>query len=156
MPVTILRLTNPYGPRQQVKHSKYSLVGWFVRQAMEGKVIRIFGTGGQLRDYIYADDVAQAMLSCGLIPEAAGEVINVGSGTSTRFCDMVRAVLECVKSGGMEFVPWPDDYEYLETGDISVDISKLIEDHRPGAGNLLEEGIRRTHAYYRAHLKEYV
>lgn len=156
MPVTILRLTNPYGPRQQVKHSKYSLVGWFVRQAMEGKVIRIFGTGTQLRDYVYADDVARAMLGCAQAPDAVGEVINVGSGTSTRFCDMVQAVLQCVKTGRMEFVPWPDNYEHLETGDISIDISKLsrIASWRPDVS--LKEGIDRTHEYYRAHLKEYV
>jgi UDP-glucose 4-epimerase len=156
IPVTVLRLTNPYGPRQQVKHSKYSLIGWFVRQAMEGKVIRIFGTGHQLRDYIYADDVARAMLGCGAAPEAVGEVINVGSGTSTRFCDMVAAVLRRVGSGGMEFAPWPDNYENLETGDISLDISKLsnITGWRPEIS--LDEGIGRTHEYYRAHLKEYV
>lgn len=156
MPVTILRLTNPYGPRQQVKHSKYSLIGWFVRQAMEGKVIKVFGTGSQLRDYVYADDVARAMLGCGLAPDAAGEVINVGSGTSTRFCDMVQAVLRCVDTGRMEFVPWPDNYENLETGDISIDISKLskVASWRPEVS--LEEGIRRTYEYYRTHLGEYV
>ena len=156
IPVTILRLTNPYGPRQQVKHDKYSLIGWFVRQAMEGKAIRIFGTGHQLRDYVYADDVTEAMLGCGAAPEAAGEVINVGSGVSTRFCDMVAAVLRCVKTGGMEFVPWPDDYENLETGDISIDVSKLSKfaSWRPRVS--LDEGIGRTFEYYRAHLEEYI
>ena len=39
IPITILRLTNPYGPRQQMKHNKYSLVGWFIRQAIEGNEI---------------------------------------------------------------------------------------------------------------------
>src|SRR3989338_1664816 len=51
----IVRIPNPYGPRQQMKHSKYALVGWFNRLAMDGKAIRIFGDGKQKRDYIYID-----------------------------------------------------------------------------------------------------
>ena len=44
---TIMRLTNPYGPRQQIKHSKYSLIGWFVRLAMENKEIKILATASK-------------------------------------------------------------------------------------------------------------
>jgi UDP-glucose 4-epimerase len=153
---TILRLTNPYGQRQQIKHSKYSLVGWFVRQAIEGKVIKVFGDGQQLRDYIFVDDIVNAMLKCAEIPSAIGEIINVGSGVPTRFCDMVTAVINCVNNGRMELVPWPDNYEKVETGDISVDISKLksITSWLPEIG--LEEGIRRTHAYYDKYSTNYI
>ncbi|HKW01849.1 MAG TPA: NAD-dependent epimerase/dehydratase family protein [Vicinamibacterales bacterium] len=156
IPTTILRLTNPYGPRQQIKHSKYSLVGWFVRQAMDGKVIKIFGDGGQLRDYVFVDDVVEAMLRCAATPRAAGEVINVGSGQSTRFRDMVTAVLACVNRGRAEFVPWPENYERVETGDISLDISKLmgLTSWRPR--HSLEDGIQRTFEYYSRHAAHYI
>ena len=156
IPTTILRLTNPYGPHQQIKHSKYSLIGWFIRQAIEGKVIKIFGEGLQLRDYIFVDDIVNAMLKCAEAPAASGEVINVGSGSSTRFCDMVRSVIDCVKNGKLEYVPWPDDYEKIETGDISVDISKLrlITNWLPNV--TLNEGIARTHEYYKLHLEKYI
>jgi UDP-glucose 4-epimerase len=156
IPSTILRLTNPYGPRQQIKHSKYSLVGWFIRQAIEGKVIKIFGDGEQLRDYIFADDIVNAMLKCAEAPDAVGEVINVGSGQSVRFCDMVRAVIKCVNNGKMEFVPWPNDYEKIETGDISVDISRLkaITAWQPAYS--LEEGINATYEYYRKYFRYYI
>jgi nucleoside-diphosphate-sugar epimerase len=156
IPTTILRLTNPYGPRQQIKHSKYSLVGWFVRQAMDGNVIRVFGDGGQLRDYVFVDDVVEAMVRCAATPRAAGEVVNVGSGQSTRFRDMVTEVLACVNRGRAEFVPWPEDYERVETGDISVDISKLtaLTSWQPRYG--LKDGIQRTFAYYSAHATHYI
>ena len=156
IPITILRLTNPYGPRQQIKHSKYSLVGWFIRQAIEGKVIKIFGDGSQLRDYIFVDDIVNAMIRCAEVPNAVGEVINVGSGSSTRFCDMVSAVINCVKNGKMEFIPWPDNYEKIETGDISVDISKLkaITSWQPNI--TLEEGINKTYEYYNKHYLNYI
>lgn len=156
IPTTVVRLTNPYGPRQQIKHSKYSLVGWFVRQAMDGKTIKIFGDGGQLRDYVFADDVVDAMLRCAATPTAAGEVINVGSGESTRFRDMVDAVIRCVDGGRAEFVPWPENYERVETGDIAVDISKLkaLTSWQPRF--TLDEGIRRTFEYYSKHASHYV
>lgn len=156
IPSTILRLTNPYGPRQQIKHNKYSLVGWFIRQAMEGNVIKIFGDGAQLRDYIFADDIVNAMLKCAEAPEAVGEVINVGFGQSIRFCDMVRVVIACVKHGKMEFIPWPNDYEKIETGDISLDISKLkaITSWQPNIS--LEEGIRKTYEYYCKYYGNYI
>lgn len=156
IPSTVLRLTNPYGPRQQIKHSKYSLVGWFVRQAMEGKPIKIFGDGAQLRDYIYVDDIINAMLKCAESPEAVGEVVNVGSGASTKFSDMVKVVVNTVKNAVMEFVPWPENYEKVETGDITMDISKLkkITFWQPEVS--LEEGVAKTYEYYKKHSTYYI
>jgi len=156
IPSTVLRLTNPYGPRQQVKHSKYSLIGWFIRQAMENKTIKIYGEGQQLRDYIYVDDIIDAMILSAMSSKSVGEVINIGSGRSTKFCDMVQSVISCVKSGKMEFIPWPQNYEKLETGDISIDISKLnkITSWRPKV--TLEEGILFTYEYYKMNLTHYI
>lgn len=156
IPITILRLTNPYGPRQQVKHSKYSLVGWFIRQAIEGKTIKIFGDGAQLRDYVFVDDIVNAMLRCAKEPKAIGEVINVGSGVSTRFCDMVSAVINCVQNGKMEFIPWPNDYEKIETGDISVDISKLKTITSWQSDITLENGIKKTFEFYKKFIENYL
>ncbi|NEU10278.1 NAD-dependent epimerase/dehydratase family protein [Flavihumibacter sp. R14] len=156
IPCTILRLTNPYGPKQQIKHSKYSLVGWFIRQAIEGNTIKIFGEGSQLRDYIFVDDIVTAMLKCAASPAAIGEVINVGSGHSTKFSDMVHAVVNCVKNGKVEYVSWPANYEKIETGDIRVDFSKLksITSWQPEFS--LEEGIERTFKYYSQFSSHYV
>jgi nucleoside-diphosphate-sugar epimerase len=156
IPSTVLRLTNPYGPRQQIKHSKYSVVGWFVRQAIEGKTIKIFGDGAQLRDYVFVDDIVTAMIGCASGPVAVGEVVNVGSGQSTRFRDMVSTVINCVNRGRMEFVPWPDDYERIETGDIAVDISKLKSLTAWQPRWTLQEGIQKTFEYYSEHRSRYV
>jgi UDP-glucose 4-epimerase len=155
-PVTVLRITNPYGPRQQIKHSKYSLIGWFVRQAIEGKTIQIFGEGKQFRDYIFVDDLVEAMLRCSEASDAVGEVINVGTGVSTRFCDMASTVVKKVGSGVIEFIPWPANYENVETGDIAVDISKLrrITAWQPSIS--LEDGVQETFAFYKKNFDRYV
>src|SRR3989344_215328 len=57
-----VRIPNPYGPRQQMKHGKYSIVGWFIRQAMDDKTITVFGDGAQERDYICIDNIVEALL----------------------------------------------------------------------------------------------
>ncbi len=152
----ILRIANPYGPRQQIKHSKYSLVGWFIRQAMEDKEIKIYGSGSQLRDYIYVDDIVSAMILCAMSDDADGEILNIGSGISYEFCEMVREVVECVKKGNVINVPWPSDYENIETGDVKLDISRLksLTGWEPIVS--LTEGIRRTHEYYNNFFSEYL
>jgi len=99
-----IRIPNPYGPRQQMKHSKYSIVGWFVRQAMEGKTIEIFGDGSQERDYLYISDIVDAFLHLTMKGEK-GEVYNIGTDERIRFVDMVDAVLNSVGSGQKKHIP---------------------------------------------------
>lgn len=152
----VLRVTNPYGERQQLKHSKYSLPGWFMRQALEGKPITIFGDGRQLRDYVYAADLADAFLTVGLTELPPGEVFNCGFGRSVPFREMVETVVRVVGKGSVEFVPWPPDYEYVETGNVHVDIGKLcrLTDWRPAVS--LEQGISRMYRYFAPRLGRYL
>ena len=60
-----LRLTNVYGPRQLIKHNRQGFIGWFIRLALEGREIQVFGDGSQLRDFVYVDDAADAFLQIG-------------------------------------------------------------------------------------------
>jgi UDP-glucose 4-epimerase len=156
VPTLALRITNPYGPRQQMHHNKYSLVGWFVRQAMQGETIKIFGDGQQTRDYIFIDDIVEAFLRASASEASNGAVLSLGSGVATRFVDMARTVVRVIGAGALEFTPWPSDYERVETGDVVADITRLNEltDWKPVVG--LSEGIERTFQYYLRHLSHYV
>jgi UDP-glucose 4-epimerase len=69
-----LRLTNVYGPRQLIKHNRQGFIGWFIRQAIEDREIQIFGDGGQLRDFVYVDDAADAFLRAGASDRSNGQV----------------------------------------------------------------------------------
>jgi len=152
----ICRITNPYGIRQQIKHSKYSLVGWFIRQAIEGNVIKIFGDGEQLRDYIFSEDIANAFILSAATEELSGEIVNVGSGVSTRFKDMVKSVIDVVGKGKIEFVEWPKNYENIETGDIRTDISKLQNATGWEPKFSLNQGIQETAKFYERYLLNYI
>jgi nucleoside-diphosphate-sugar epimerase len=156
VPTIGVRITNPYGPRQQIHHSKYSLVGWFIRQALENQTIRIFGDGEQTRDYIYIDDLAEGFLRCAIAPDAIGSVVNLGSGVATRFRDMVCTIVDVVGRGAVEFTPWPSDYAKLETGDVVADLSLLRRLTGWRSHVDLRSGIERTTDYYRLHSRHYV
>jgi len=150
-----VRLTNPYGPRQQMKHSKYGIVNWFIRLALEGKPLTVFGEGKQKRDYIFVEDVAEGILSVALTPETAGQVYNLGTGVGTPFIDMVHLVAKNIPGTEVQYLPWPQDRYFVETGDFIADIRKITAatDWAPRVS--LPEGIEKTIAYYRQHREQY-
>jgi nucleoside-diphosphate-sugar epimerase len=149
------RIANPYGPRAQMKHHKYTMPNWFIRQAMENKTIPIFGDGSQLRDYMYIDDLANAFVMAGASEKADGEVFNIGSGVGTRFVDMVTLIIKTVGSGKTTSVPWPKNYENVETGDYVANITKITKtlDWKPLVS--LEAGIKKTVDYYKKNKQHY-
>lgn len=149
-----VRIPNPYGPRQQMKHSKYSIVGWFIRQAMEGQTITIFGDGRQARDYLYIDDIVQAFLALALQAPAQGEVYNIGTHERIQFRDMVEAVVAQVGQGKIEYAPWPAEYEKNETGDYVADTSKISQFGWQAKVNLAQ-GVQQTVEYYKKYHQSY-
>jgi UDP-glucose 4-epimerase len=151
----ILRLTNPYGIRQQMKHDKYSLVGWFLRMAMEGKTIKVFGGGNQLRDYVYVDDVTEAFLNAGISRNGSGQIYNIGLGKSYKFLGMVEKVLSIIGRGKIEDVPWPDNYENIETGDFQLSIEKARKAWGWNPGTDLGEGIEKMRIFYEKYQTHY-
>jgi UDP-glucose 4-epimerase len=62
-----LRLTNTYGPRQLIRHNRQGFIGWFMRKAVLGETIEVFGDGAQRRDFDYVDDVVDAFLRAGCL-----------------------------------------------------------------------------------------
>ncbi len=151
-----LRLTNVYGPRQLIKHNRQGFIGWFIRLALEGAEIQVFGDGTQLRDFVYVDDAADAFLRAGANGACDGEVLNVGGDETVSLRDLVRVLVEIAGSGSVRFVEWPADKKRIDIGSFYSDSSRFrgITGWRPRV--TLEEGLRQTLAFYRKHYKEYV
>ena len=149
IPTVSLRITNPYGPRQNVRAGKYGIVNWFLAQAMRGETLRVFGEGRQLRDYIYIDDLVEVILRAAMLPGLEGQVYNAGMGRGTIFREMVESVLKAAQAGTVEYVEWPANYRNIETGDFVADI-RLVENaigYRPAT--TLMDGLMRTAEFYR-------
>jgi UDP-glucose 4-epimerase len=155
MPTVSVRIANPYGPRQQMKHSKYGIVNWFIRLALEGKPLTVFGDGSQRRDYVFVEDLAEAALSLLLTPGTEGQAYNLGSGSGTPFLEMAQLVAASVPGTEVQQVPWPPDRYFVETGDYLSDIGKLTAATGWRPRTSLADGIGRTVDFYRQHESRY-
>jgi UDP-glucose 4-epimerase len=151
-----LRLTNVYGPRQLIKHNRQGFIGWFIRLAIEGREIQIFGDGSQMRDFVYVDDAVDAFLRAGYCNSCDGEVFNVGGTEPIAHKDLVEMLIEVAGSGSVRYVPWPEDKKRIDIGSFYSDSSKFTRttEWRPAVG--LREGFARTIGYYRGNLAPYL
>ena len=150
MSFAVARITNPYGPGQPRARTAYGVVNRLIHLALAGDALPIYGDGRQRRDYIYIDDVVTALLRLGL--SRTSSVYNVGTGVGTSIADMAKAIVGAAGGGRLEFVAWPALAEQVETGDFVADISRIGTElgWRPEVA--LDEGLRRTVAFYREHV----
>ncbi len=155
IPAVMLRLTNIYGPRAQMKHSQYGVVNWFVRQALDGVPIPVFGTGRILRDFVYVDDCVDAILATATCPAAVGEIFNVGWDQPTSFLELAQILERLCATGWWHYAPFTPERAAQEPGDFYSDITKIrtMVGWEPRTG--LEEGLRRTLEYYEANRQQY-
>ena len=151
-----LRLTNVYGPRQLIKHNRQGFIGWFIRLAIEDREIQIFGDGSQLRDFVYVDDAADAFLRAGASDVCDGGVFNVGGDAPISHRDLTQMLVTVAGSGTVKFVEWPAEKKRIDIGSFYSDSSRFRTTTGWQPQVSLEEGLRRTVAFYRQHLRHYV
>ncbi|AJF60039.1 MAG: NAD-dependent epimerase/dehydratase family protein [Candidatus Diapherotrites archaeon] len=151
-----IRSTNGFGPRHQMKHGLYGILNWFIRLALEGKTISVYGTGEQLRDYLYIDDIVNAMVSCGQSEKANGQIYNVSSGKGIKFIEMVKKIIEFSGKGKYELKPFPEERKMIETGDVVLSYKKINRELGWEPLTSFDDGLKKTIDFYKKHLKEYV
>jgi len=151
-----LRLTNVYGPRQLIRHNRQGFIGWFIRLALEGQQIQIYGDGSQVRDLVYVDDAADAFLRAGATDAVNGDVFNVGGHQPIAHRDLVKMLIDEAGRGSMRLIDWPEDIKRIDIGSFYCDSSKFegVTGWKPQVD--LRDGFRRTLAYYREHFAQYV
>ncbi len=151
-----LRLTNTYGPHLLMKHGRQGFITVFIRRALEGKAIQVFGDGSQLRDFTYVSDAVDAFLAIGVTETAFGRAFNVGGAEPVSLLEVARLCQDVADAGGtVETVAWPPDREKIDIGSIYVDHSRLSRETgwAPSVG--LREGLARTIEFYREHGEHY-
>jgi len=136
----ILRIFNAYGPGQPLPAAHPPVVPHFLRQAIRGGSMVLHGNGEQTRDFVYVDDVVEAMVAAATAPSIDRLTINVGSGVETSLKTLAQQVLE-VSSSTSEWIlredqdPGPSRM----AADIRLARSKL--GYKPHIS--LQEGLRR-------------
>jgi UDP-glucose 4-epimerase len=90
----ILRVFNAYGPGQHLPPVHAPVIPYFLRQASNNGTLIVHGDGSQTRDYVYIDDVVNAMTAAATAGGVNQQTINVGSGVETSIRDLARQVME--------------------------------------------------------------
>lgn len=117
VPVTALRYFTVYGPRQRPDMAFHK----FFQAAVNNESISIYGDGQQTRDYTYVSDAVAANLAAGEIPEAVGEVFNIGGGSRVTLMELLNIMEQVIGH------PIRKDYVDKAAGDArhtSADVSK--------------------------------
>jgi len=151
-----LRLTNVYGPRQLIRHNRQGFIAWFIRLALEGREIQIFGDGSQVRDFVYVDDAVDAFLRAACADSLHGEAVNVGGDERLSHRDLVALLIELAGSGSYRFVEWPPEKKVIDIGSFYADSTTFKTAVGWTAHVTMREGLTRTLAYYREHMRHYL
>jgi len=135
---------NVYGPRQD-PHGEAGVVAIFAQALLSGKPTKVFGDGSHTRDYVFVDDVVDAFVRASG-PAGGGQRFNVGTGVETSDRQLHSAVAAAVGA--------PDDPEFhpprlgdLERSCLDIGLAARVLGWHPRVK--LDEGVRRTVAYFR-------
>jgi UDP-glucose 4-epimerase len=110
LPTIVVRLFNTVGPRQTGQYGM--VIPTFVKQALSGRPITVYGDGTQSRCFGYVGDVVEALVKLMDHPEAVGQVFNIGSNTEISILELAKRVKEITQSDSeIVFVPYDEAYE---------------------------------------------
>ncbi len=139
----IVRIFNTYGPRMRVNDGR--VVPAFISQALAGQPLTVFGDGSQTRSFCYVDDLID-----GIVRVLLGEIsdpVNLGNPNEMSVLHFAETILRLTNSPSrVEFRPLPEDDPKVRQPDITLAHTRL--GWRPRVP--LEEGLRRTIAYFAA------
>jgi nucleoside-diphosphate-sugar epimerase len=139
--VVPLRYFNVFGPRQDPASQYSAVIPRFIRLALAGEAPVIYGDGLQVRDFTYVDNVVDATIAGALVPDAAGQPMNVACGHGVVLLDAVRDIGTAM---GIDIRP---RFEDARLGDVRasiacVDRARQVLSWEPMVA--FDEGVRRT------------
>jgi UDP-glucose 4-epimerase len=146
----VIRLTNVYGPRLALGLPWQGFLGVYVRNALLGEPLLVYGNGEQLRDPLYVDDAVNAFLMAAAAPKLPSRIYNAGGAERLSVAGIARKFASASGST-VRHVPFPQAKRAIDIGSYYADCTRLGADlgWRPAVS--MTEGIDRTLNYYRSH-----
>lgn len=151
----LTRLTNIYGPRAQMKSNKYGVINWFIRQAIDGETISLYGDGSIKRDVVFVDDCVEALLRLASCEECYGEIYNVGDDKPWTFKQIVEKIIEINGYGEYKLTPFSEERKKQEPGDFYSDITKINAAVGWKPRTSFPAGLKKTIEYYKKYKQQY-
>jgi len=137
-----LRVFNAYGPGQHLPPVHAPVIPNFLRQAAQGGTVVVNGDGSQTRDYVYIEDVVDAMEAAATAPQANQQIINVGSGVETSVADL-SSLAQRITGGKPQTVRNPQNLGGPSRLCADLTSARSILGYTPQFS--LEEGMRITY-----------
>lgn len=150
LPTTVVRLFNTVGPRQTGQYGM--VIPTFVKQALAGRPITVYGDGSQTRCFTYVGDVVRALMGLMDHPDAVGEVYNIGSSEEISIKSLAERVQALTETRSeIVYVPYAEAYEagFEDMPRRVPDISKIgaLIGYRPTVA--LDEILHRVISHFR-------
>lgn len=136
-----LRVFNAYGPGQHFPPVHAPVIPYFIRQASQNGTIVIHGDGNQTRDYVYVDDVINAMVAAATKEGISQKTINVGSGRETSVRELAQMIIS-ITGGHPEIVYNPHNEVSTIRMCASLRTAMELLDYEPKVD--IEAGLRLT------------
>jgi UDP-glucose 4-epimerase len=138
---SVIRLANPYGPRQDAQGA-LGAASVFLWRAFENKPIEIWGDGSVVRDYVYVDDAVRGILAAGAL--SGSGIYNIGSGEGISLKELVAGIQEVI--GREVDVQYTPGRRFdVPKNVLNIQLAKDELNWMPQVG--LHEGLRRTLAW---------
>jgi UDP-glucose 4-epimerase len=138
-----MRFFNVFGPRQDPNSAYAAAVPIFIRKALAGDPLTIYGDGGQTRDFIYVKDIVAALVFAATTPGITG-TFNVGYGESTTINDIARTII--AEAGSESQIR----FEAERAGDVRHSLASIKRLNKAGFRPVsnLREGLAATLRYF--------
>jgi UDP-glucose 4-epimerase len=154
-PVRVLRLTNVYGPRMRIRDARQNFFGDWIRRAIRGEPIGVWG-GGQCRDMAYVDDVVQALILAADCPALDGRALNLGGAVPVRLATLAEMTATIAGStAGFAVREMPAERRAIDIGSIALDDAEFRRATGWGPEVCLHDGIKRTIEWFSSRMKDY-
>jgi len=138
----VLRFANVYGPRQGIK-GEAGVISIFMKQMMEDKEIVVYGDGSQTRDYVYVEDVADAIYRV-VNSTCQYDVMNISTNTESSLKSLINTLSQSNQIKNIR-------YEAKRSGDIyksRLDNSRVMQELKWTPKYTLQEGLEKTYQWY--------
>jgi UDP-glucuronate decarboxylase len=147
LPIKVMRIFNTYGPRMHEHDGR--VVSNFIIQALKGQPITIYGSGQQTRAFCYVDDLIDGAISLMKTDVDVTGPINIGNPAEFTMIELAQTITKLTNSSSpIEHLPLPQDDPKQRQPDITLARNTLgWEPKIP-----LEEGLKKTIAYFEQHL----
>ena len=141
----VLRFANLYGPYGKGS-PEFGFVNYFIDLAVRDEEIRIFGSGEQTRNVLYAEDASDALYLAAQSPHLIGEVYFATHDEHLSVAEIAREITREFRGGRITYVEWPDERRRIEIEQVRFSSERLREliDWRPSYD--FKEGLARTKA----------